>query len=314
MNNKNAELFAGLFVIIGFVVMGSLILNFGRLQEKFDDQYSLTVVFKTASGLIDGSEVRMGGAKVGRVIGKPKLDDQGAVSVKLSIYEVAKIPVESKFSVVQASLLGDMRVDITRPQKESSSFIAEGAIVKGEDAKGIAAVSKKIEGIVDETNLTLVKVKASLDEVEQTLKSLNSITAKVDKRVLSSENLNNIDQLMVSLAEISKEANVAIKDLAPLLKATQSAALSTDKLASSLQTQSDELGPEMSKLLKKASSLMDTLNALDEKPGVIAALINDPEMREDTKVLLKNLREHGILRYKDGEKKRTQPKAFTGQR
>ena len=63
-SGRRTELFVGAFLFIGLSLLGALILQFGRFQDYFGKQYPVTVVFEDASGLIKGSEVRMGGAEV----------------------------------------------------------------------------------------------------------------------------------------------------------------------------------------------------------------------------------------------------------
>ncbi len=66
-------------------------MQFGRLGEGIKTYYGLTVHFADASGLLKGSDVLLGGAKVGRVSGPPRLVTSGrGVDVPLRIYDYVR--------------------------------------------------------------------------------------------------------------------------------------------------------------------------------------------------------------------------------
>jgi phospholipid/cholesterol/gamma-HCH transport system substrate-binding protein len=80
---SKTEILVGLFLLIGLGLLGALIVTFGRFDDRFAGHYSLTVIFDDAAGLIRGSEVRMGGARIGKVSGEPELTDEVKVRVPI---------------------------------------------------------------------------------------------------------------------------------------------------------------------------------------------------------------------------------------
>jgi ABC-type transporter Mla subunit MlaD len=70
---RRTEFVVGLFLFIGLILLGALIVQFGRFGDRVRGHYPITVVFDDASGLIKGSEVRMGGARIGKVEEHPEL-------------------------------------------------------------------------------------------------------------------------------------------------------------------------------------------------------------------------------------------------
>jgi phospholipid/cholesterol/gamma-HCH transport system substrate-binding protein len=71
------ELKVGIFVFVGLAILAALVVEFGRLGEGYKTYYDVTVHFVDASGLLKGSDVLMGGAKIGRVSGAPRLVTTG---------------------------------------------------------------------------------------------------------------------------------------------------------------------------------------------------------------------------------------------
>ena len=121
---KRTEVLVGLFLFIGLVMLGGLVLQFGKFSDRLRGHYSLTVVFDDASGVIKGSEVRMGGARIGRVASLPELNDAVQVEVKLTITAAIRIPAGSTFQINSATLLGDKLIVVIPSDDRSSGFIA----------------------------------------------------------------------------------------------------------------------------------------------------------------------------------------------
>ena len=91
---KNAT-FVGLFLFFGLVCLGIMIAKFSNISGSFNGDYHLQLTFPDASGLVKDSGVTYGGAKVGRVLGKPVLQDDQSVLVNVKINGDVKVPVGS---------------------------------------------------------------------------------------------------------------------------------------------------------------------------------------------------------------------------
>jgi len=314
MNTKNAELLAGIFVLIGLAVMGGLILNFGKLRSALDDQYELTVVFQNASGLIEGSEVRMGGARVGLVTDKPRLSDEVNAEVKIAIDGKIKLPEGSIFEVTPASFLGDMRIDITTPAIPHEVFIAPGSIVVGEPPSDLSTIADTASEIVEDTNALIKKLNMSLDSVDEILLNIESITSKVDQEILTTDNVNKVTNTLDEISILSKTSYEFIEDLKPVVERLEVTITSTGQTVDSLDKQINEIGPEAKQAIQSVNQLLSTLADFENRPGLLNAIINDSELKGDAKLFLENLRKHGIIRYKDTEGEEVdQSRAFSRQ-
>jgi phospholipid/cholesterol/gamma-HCH transport system substrate-binding protein len=130
--DRGLELKVGIFVAIGLLIVGALVVEFGRFGEGLKTYYLITVHFSDASGLLKSSDVLLGGAKIGRVAGPPRLVSGGrGVDVPLKIYHFVNIPVKSTFTIGSSGLLGDRFVSIYPPAGKPSAYIAHGARVEG---------------------------------------------------------------------------------------------------------------------------------------------------------------------------------------
>ena len=135
--DRGLELKVGIFVAVGLAILAALVVQFGRVGEGFKTYYGLTVHFADASGLLKGSDVLLGGAKIGRVSGPPRLVTSGrGVDVPLRIYDYVQIPTGSSFTVGSTGLLGDRFVAITPPVGKPTTYIAKGARIEGSAREG----------------------------------------------------------------------------------------------------------------------------------------------------------------------------------
>src|SRR5262249_35887883 len=115
-HERGLEFKVGVFVFIGCAALAGLVLKFGRLGEGVKSYYALSVRSADASGLLTNPDVLLGGAKIGRVSGGPRLVREGpGVMVPLRIYDYVKIPLGSKFTVGSSGLLGDRFVTVPPP-------------------------------------------------------------------------------------------------------------------------------------------------------------------------------------------------------
>ncbi|MFW0777982.1 MAG: outer membrane lipid asymmetry maintenance protein MlaD [Rickettsiales bacterium] len=82
-------------------------------QLRVEDGYKVNAHFSDASGIALGSDVRIGGVKVG-VISDITLDsDTYEAVVNMQIRERTKLPKDSSAAIVSSGLLGDKFVQVT---------------------------------------------------------------------------------------------------------------------------------------------------------------------------------------------------------
>ena len=96
-------LVAGIF--LAFAYKGS--------QMRVEDGYKVTANFSNASGIALGSDVRIGGIKVG-IVSNLGLDDKTYQAlVSMQIRSSTKLPKDSSASIVSAGLLGEKYLSVT---------------------------------------------------------------------------------------------------------------------------------------------------------------------------------------------------------
>ena len=273
-HERGLEFKVGAFVFIGLSVLAALVVQFGRVGEGLKTYYPLTIRFMDASGLLKGSDVLLGGAKIGRVAGGPHLvPNRPGVAVPLRIFDYVRIPAGSKFTVGSSGLLGDRFVTVTPPSGPPTGYIPKNAFIEGTRETGFDDLTRDGSALVND-------LRGTVQRVDTTLNRLNQDT-------LSNANLQNLKSSMENLN-----------------RATGALAESSKKLDGVIE-QADST---MASAKKAADNLQKVLHAAAQGKGMVAALLNDQQLTSDLRALITNLREHGVLFYRDTAAQ-TQPKA-----
>lgn len=272
--DRGTQVKVGIFILIGLVTVGLMVVYFGRLGEGFASYYNVKVEFTNASGLLRGSEVLLAGAKVGRMTNEPTiLPDMRGVYVDLRILEQVKIPVGSKFSIASSGLLGDKFIEISLDKDGAEKgFIKSGDILKGSESGG------GIAGMADGAGELIT-------DLRTTVENINSVVKKLDSTILSKDELASISRTMKNLETATGRIDEASKQFDNTLISGKATMDSAKKAADEFQ----QTLAAMHKLVDQARS----------GNGALGTLISNREMANNLRALVLNLRKHGILWYKD---------------
>ena len=268
-HERGLEFKVGIFVFAGLAALGALVVQFGRLGEGFKTYYPLTIRFSDASGLLKGSDVLLGGARIGKVAGGPRLVREGnGVLVPLKIYDYIKIPETSKFTVGSSGLLGDRFVSVTMPSGTPSKFLAPNSTINGARETGIDDLTREGGALVGD-------LRGVVQKIDTTMTRLN-------EEVLSKATAENLRSSVAHLNEATSAFADSAKKFGPVVDKADSAMDSTKKAADDLQ-----------KVLSSAT----------QGKGLLATLLTNQELANDLRALVSNLRAHGVLFYRDSAAK-----------
>ncbi len=307
--------------------MGILVLQFGRLENKLTDQYTLKLDIPDASGIRKGVPVRLGGTDVGFVATEPALkDDYSGLRLELNIYAERKIPRGSEFTVGTTGLMGDTYIRINLPEKHSGEYFHPDELIAGSTGSDLNELQNNAESLLKE-------VSKAIGEVHKTVKTLDGLFLRIETGVLDDENLSNIKLILTELRESSININQATQKLDPLVSNTgkiiqdmQGAAGKVDGVLTSTEeamqeittamrsvqttiTTADPVLDELRVVLQQANN---TLNKIENGNGLASALINDSELRRDVESLVDKLDRNGVLFYpREKKSKPTKPPVAT---
>lgn len=302
--SRGIEWKVGIFMLIGLSVIAVMAIKFGRLSQGLKKYYNITAEFPNASGLLKGADVYLAGARVGFTADAPELiSGRYAVQVALKLKEGVKIPRGSTFVISSAGFLGDAFVSINWPANPSTTdFLNDGENVVGIRMEGLGDLTAKGGDVMDE-------LKKRLQELEAPIKDIR-------ERVLAEKNLKSIDETLSSLSDFAgnlknttkglDEVIAKAKDAVETVKDTVAAAKGpiekVDGAAGDLKATLAEIknaAGTAGKALGSAKTLMEKANA---GKGALGMLLGDRETGDNLKALIRNLREHGVLWYKNKDK------------
>ncbi|BCX47196.1 hypothetical protein HAHE_11040 [Haloferula helveola] len=320
-NPKTATL-VGLFIFIGLVLLGGLIVLFGRFGDRFVGKYSLTVVFDDAAGVIKGSEVRMGGARIGKVGATPMLNEKVKVEVRLDIDERIRIPEGSAFQIASASILGDKLIVITPPAEPSGEMIEAGSLIVGGGPSGLDAIQNNAEAMSRDARLLLSEAKDTMKSIDGAIGDIRDVTQElkvtlksVNTEILSQENLDHIGSTLANLDKASEGLGPTIDDARRAIASVEKAAEGANETFAEATARIEELEPALKDVPRAIASLSqaadqaaETLERVEEGKGLLGTLAYDEEVSDDAKTFIRNLKRDGILRYRDTDEPEDDPR------
>ena len=110
---------AVLAVAVGFIVFA-----YTRSGVATVSGYEVSAAFSRVDGIANGSDVRIGGIKVGTVIGRELEPETYRAVLRMSIDETVQLPTDSTAAVVSDGLLGGKFIDLQPGAEEA--LLADG--------------------------------------------------------------------------------------------------------------------------------------------------------------------------------------------
>lgn len=318
--DKKTELMVGLFLFIGLIMLGLLILQFGSVRELFKSTYEITVSFPDGTGIKEGTPIMLGGSKIGKVPRKPVLNETfNGVIIPLEIYQHIKIPSDAKFSIGTSGLLGDSYIEIRPTGKETTTYIEAGAKLKGSPSGGLGAlqnsaeeISKKIDLAVEDMRSLMADLKISVKKVNEgalsdkgledfrgSLAHLNSVMTRLDEKTLSDETSKDVKEAVASFKDAAKSLKESIEKLSPTFTKVDGVVAKLDGVVAKADTVMVSANEAMKSIDESADTLGKAARDIQKGEGLLPALIHDADLKQNFKSLISNMRERGILFYKD---------------
>ncbi|MFZ4765376.1 MAG: MlaD family protein [Roseimicrobium sp.] len=309
--DKKTELLVGLFLTVGLLFLSLLILQFSTVRELFKDTYTLTVPFPDGSGLRENTPVLFGGLRIGKVSRMPVHDaTYTGIIVTIEIYQKEKIPVDAKFSIGTAGLLGDTFIEIRSGSADTRTYYQDGAVVAKErvaQAGGLGALqdtakdlSNKLETALNDLRGAVGDVRASLKklnegalsdesvkDVKGTLAQLNSVVTRLNEKIFSEQTSTEVKEAVAAFRETARTLEATAKKLEPALAKADHVMVSADKAMKTMDTSAAAIGRVATDLRKG--------------DGLLPALLHDQTLKSDFTSFMANLRERGVLWYRDND-------------
>ncbi|MDP7167048.1 MAG: MlaD family protein [Nitrospinota bacterium] len=282
--NTGNQVKVGLFVAAGLGIFALFIVSLmGLGLGGSKDTYS--VLFKTVAGLENGSIVRLGGLKVGRVenVGISVRNARMAEAV-ISVNTGTPIRRDSRVLVTSVGVTGSMYLSITLGSPDAPLF-RPGSVLRGQEAASFQDVINEAQGVASRMN----KVLGGLDETAQLVfsdiqKLVRSARTKFDtilgatgravarvENILSEENERTITRFLASLGKaadrLEKNIGPAVKEFQLTLQRVRKSLAQVDRTADSftkLAGDSSDFVAELKGRLSAADRLLARFDRVGE--------------------------------------------------
>jgi chromosome segregation ATPase len=149
--------------------------------------------------------------------------------------------------------------------------------------------------------------------------------------MLSDDNLARFDRTLENLATSSErwkstsaelepavaEAREAIREMKKAVATADSTLHSADRAIADLKPSLEKIPKAVDEFKATASKASRTLDRINDGEGMLGAMATDNEVAFDFKTFMRNLKNHGVLFYRDAESASQEPKkesAFDGVR
>lgn len=299
MSNNRRNALIGLFVLGGLVALGILIVKFGEERWLFSTGYQVVAKFDSVTGVREGTEVRLAGVPVGRVVAvdlyKPEDPTQGVVAL-MEIRRHFTIP-DGSTALVVPPLMGTPTINIIPPREPSDPLPLDGdAVIYGKvitpleaviDPKMMATMEKTTEQIGELAEaltpaanaLAEIFQKRTIEDVESpqgvaanlapnlytAIERLHNVLAHVEEVLGSKRNQDNLQTTLDNLAAASTHMTGTAANLEKLTADAQGTLKHADEALGNLNTTAVKAGDRVDELGDRFVDLTDKLSKLLDK-------------------------------------------------
>lgn len=291
--SRTPELKVGFFVLVGLLIGGALIIQFGRLGQGLRPRYQLTVEFPNASGLLPNSKVLLAGAQVGNVTSSPRvLPGARGVNIDVKIYANVQIPRNAVFVVGSSGLLGDRFVDVIPAAEDAREVFQPGDAVKGQRQAGM-------EDLQREGGLLLTDMRKAIANMDQTITGVREDLLKKSTFEKLEASLQNLEGATKGLRESSDKIGGLVTDARSAVGDARTALQGGRDTLETAKKAAEDLRGAIADTRKVLASTRRAVDQATTGRGPIAALLTDKALSDNLSALISNLRTRGILFYKD---------------
>ena len=300
MNESRLATKVGLFVALGMVLLVLLLMSFSKGLTIFTKSYELNLRAVQVGGLKDRAAVMMSGITVGNVVEANIPPDGQGVIIKLKIQEKYKIHADARFRIEQIGFLGDQYVSIY-PTNNQAPILQPGAEVICEPPVDFQEIIRSVSGLVQ--------------PLRQTIKTLDDMFVRVDRTVLSDENITNLNGAIRNIRLASDRASAMVDHINSLVDTNSRPISSTMTnlvlFSERMQSLAEEMEQavatnkiELSAALKSINSISKVLermvNDVESGRGLAGALMRDDTLRVDVRQMATYLLEFSSNLYWGG--------------
>ncbi len=274
-----SQLKVGIFVFVGLLVFGFLILNASGDFNPFEKQLSLKARFASADGLREGAEVQLAGVRIGKVEKVRFLPPDSPEDEKVeAVFKVAeeldgrpisdRIRTDSTAQLVATSVLGNDKMINISPGTVKGEPVAENHVLNSSTAISINQLTSTGNDLLQQINKIAIPA--------------NEILTKANRGEGTLGRVINDDALYNNLDSTVGEAKVTMLRLQNVLEQVRSGNGTAGKLLND---------PELYNNLNSTITQLESISTdLRNGKGSAGKFLTDDQLYNETRGAIQDLR------------------------
>ncbi|MGI8849324.1 MAG: MlaD family protein [Pyrinomonadaceae bacterium] len=318
-----SQLRVGIFVLVGLLILGFLILNATGDFNPFERKIRLKARFATADGLREGAEVQLAGVTIGKVeevkLLPPDSPEDARVEATLIVEEIfdgkpisERIRTDSTAQLIATSILAnDKMINIT-PGTVKGENVSENAVLNSTESMSINQLTQTGNELLEQINKMSVptneilnkanrgegtlgrvindeslynNLDATVGETKLTMTKLQNTLDRVNTGEGSAGKLLNDPQLYDNLNQTVAQLEAISRDLRAG-RGTAGKLFSDDALYNDTRAAIADLRVSAAKINVIADDFKTITNDLNEGRGTAGKFLKDERLYEDARVAI----------------------------
>ena len=279
------EIKVGLFAI-AVLLIGWGVIKYLKGLAVFGNSNVYYAYYEQVGGIQPASHVMIYGVKVGTVTNVTLNEDPSkGVEVELSIDSRYQIPVDSKAKIFSDGLMGGKAIEIV--YGNSTEMVPDnGSIQTMQSTDLMELAGSEMEGLLE-------KVTVIMDNLTQTLESVNSLMAQNTENITSIvSNVNGLTGNANSmLAKEREHLEQALESLGQFSKTLGDNSEQIDSIIDNLDSFSTQLAQSglVAEVEGVVTKLNEVLAAINNQEGSVGKMLNDGELYANLTAASENL-------------------------
>jgi len=292
----------GLFFLVGLIILGVVTFKVEDLSGVLKKKTIMKIRVKHAAGLKVGDTVALAGLKVGEIKSIEIL--RNTVEVTMGIEKAVAIKEDSVARIAWGGLLGNRYIDISFGSPEAP-VLPPGSFIKSEEAIRLDKIFDKVEVAATDFQNILTKNKLGpkltkvLNNAAQITDDIVAGKGTIGKLVKDPQLYDNLKSASAQIKsgegtigkliytdELHKKALAVVEDLKSASARVEKLLADNDERIQNVIKSLEAAGPEAKEAF---AAIRELGKKVDSGEGVLAALINDKEMRKNAENALSRL-------------------------
>ncbi|MDD3375011.1 MAG: MlaD family protein [Candidatus Omnitrophica bacterium] len=183
------KLYAGLFFIIGVILIGVVVLTIGMERGLTQPKFTAQVLFSQVGGLSIGAPVRLSGVNVGTVGKIDFLDEEvdgRHVVVSLSLFKRYKKQIEKAYSfeIKTEGVLGQKLIAISKDPSGNGRKLDIAKPLVGEDPLDVQDLARTFGQTAVSLQDTAKGMAVVMNEVDDNFKKIKRVLNRIEERLI----------------------------------------------------------------------------------------------------------------------------------